>query len=74
MGKVKHGAFAAFGWAMWNAGSKLGWRYAKQKVQQRQSSREREADAAERQADAAERTAKAAERTAEAADKDTSSS
>ncbi len=64
MGKVRRGAFTALGWTAWKAGSKLGWRYAKGKVRERESAQQRQTAAAERSADAAERTADAAERSA----------
>jgi hypothetical protein len=65
MGKARRGALAGFGWVVWKAGSKIGWRYATNKMDQRKqtaTSAERSAAAAERTADAAERTADAAER------------
>lgn len=35
MGKIKRGAFTALGAAVWKAGSTVGWRYAKKKVDER---------------------------------------
>ncbi|HEY8200191.1 MAG TPA: hypothetical protein VII47_02455 [Actinomycetota bacterium] len=66
---AKRNAFAALGWGVWKVGSKLGWKYAKRKLREPQSQRERTADAAERTADAAERGADAAERGADAAER-----
>ena len=62
MGKIKRGAFAALGGAVWKAGSRLGWRYAKQKLNGRHDQGERMAKASERTAAAAERTATATEK------------
>jgi hypothetical protein len=65
MGKAKRGALAGLGWVVWKAGSKIGWRYAGNKMDQRN----RATDSGERSAAAAERTADAAERTADAAER-----
>ena len=62
MGKAKRGAVAGLGWLGLKAGSKVGWRYARNKMDHRKQT----ADSAERSAAAAERTADAAERTADA--------
>jgi hypothetical protein len=69
MSTAKRTAFGALGWAVWKAGSKLGWPYAMKKLRDREGTREREAAAAERSAAADERTAAAAERAAEAAER-----
>jgi hypothetical protein len=65
MGKAKREALAGLGWVVWKAGSKVGWRYASNKMDRRKQT----TDPAERSATAAERTADAAERTADAAEK-----
>ncbi len=64
MGKTKRRALVGVGWVVWKAGSRLGWRYASNKMDRRKDA----ADSAERSAAAAERTADAAERTADAAE------
>jgi hypothetical protein len=58
------GALAGLGWVVWKAGSKVGWRYARDKMDRRKQT----TDSSERSAAAAERTADAAERTADAAE------
>jgi hypothetical protein len=53
MGKAKRGALAGLGWIVWKAGSRIGWRYASNKMDQRNQA----TDPGERSAAAAERTA-----------------
>ena len=55
--RPKRGALADLGWVVLKAGSKTGWRYASNKMDQRKQT----TDSAERCAAAAERTADAAE-------------